>query len=100
LGMRIRGGALTRLLGLGRCIGLRRLDANFVARCIALNATSLVCGIVGNIFLLCNFTRVVRYIIALPMSIFLWLVSTAIVRIPACPSRRRTLTLLAPSSSA
>ncbi|KAL3447403.1 hypothetical protein BJX65DRAFT_295773 [Aspergillus insuetus] len=47
--------------------------------CIALNATSLVCGIVGNIFLLCNFTRVVRYIVALPMSIFLWLVSTAIL---------------------
>ncbi|KAJ0417427.1 hypothetical protein BJY00DRAFT_303446 [Aspergillus carlsbadensis] len=47
--------------------------------CIALNATSLVCGIVGNIFLLCNFTRVVRYIIALPMSIFLWLMSTAIL---------------------
>ncbi|KAL2827233.1 hypothetical protein BDW59DRAFT_171515 [Aspergillus cavernicola] len=47
--------------------------------CIALNAMSLACGLVGNIFLLCNFTRVVRYIVALPMSIFLWLLSTAIL---------------------
>ncbi|KAL3467150.1 hypothetical protein BJX64DRAFT_248940 [Aspergillus heterothallicus] len=47
--------------------------------CIALNATSLACGLAGNIFLLCNFTRVVRYIVALPMSIFLWLLSTSIL---------------------
>ncbi|KAL5336556.1 ion channel [Aspergillus crustosus] len=47
--------------------------------CIALNATSLACGLVGNIFLLCNFTRMVRYIVALPVSIFLWLLSTAIL---------------------
>jgi potassium channel subfamily K len=68
-----------------RVIGLIA-HANHTARCIALNATSLVCGIVGNIFLLCNFTRVVRYIIALPMSIFLWLVSTAIVSMHRIPS--------------
>ncbi|KAL4737691.1 hypothetical protein BDV11DRAFT_206602 [Aspergillus similis] len=47
--------------------------------CIALNATSLACGLVGNLFLLCNFTRIVRYIIALPMSIVLWMSSTAIL---------------------
>ncbi|KAL4755889.1 potassium channel family protein [Aspergillus foveolatus] len=47
--------------------------------CIALNATSLVCGLAGNLFLLCNFTRIVRYIIALPMSIFLWMLSTVIL---------------------
>ncbi|KAI9373826.1 hypothetical protein BJX61DRAFT_532876 [Aspergillus egyptiacus] len=46
---------------------------------IALNATSLACGLVGNFFLLCNFTRKVRYIIALPVSISLWLLSTAIL---------------------
>jgi hypothetical protein len=82
LGIRIRRGELTRALTLsGGC-----MHTNPAARCIALNATSLVCGIVGNIFLLCNFTRVVRYIVALPMSIFLWLVSTAIVRIRRIPS--------------
>ncbi|KAL2831585.1 hypothetical protein BJY01DRAFT_226597 [Aspergillus pseudoustus] len=47
--------------------------------CIALNAMSLACGLAGNIFLLCNFTRVVRYIVALPLSILLWLLSTAIL---------------------
>lgn len=50
-----------------------------VDRCVALNATSLAFGILGNFFLLCNFTRLVRYIIALPLSIFLWMVSTVIV---------------------
>ncbi|KAL4971200.1 hypothetical protein BDW66DRAFT_155891 [Aspergillus desertorum] len=58
-------------------IAIRRLT--FIDRCIALNATSLVCGLVGNLFLLCNFTRIVRYIIALPMSIFLWMLSTVIL---------------------
>ncbi|RAL01870.1 potassium channel family protein [Aspergillus ibericus CBS 121593] len=47
--------------------------------CIALNATSLACGIAGNIFLLFNFTRTMRYIIALPASIILWCLSTAIL---------------------
>ncbi|PTU17768.1 hypothetical protein P175DRAFT_0465895 [Aspergillus ochraceoroseus IBT 24754] len=47
--------------------------------CVALNATSLACGLAGNVFLLCNFTRTVRYIIALPMSILLWLLSTFIL---------------------
>ncbi|RDW93481.1 potassium channel family protein [Aspergillus mulundensis] len=47
--------------------------------CIALNAFSLACGLAGNIFLLCNFTRVIRYIVALPLSICLWLLSTAIL---------------------
>lgn len=48
-------------------------------RCIALNATSLACGAAGNLFLLFNFTRTVRYIIALPASILLWFVATGIV---------------------
>ncbi|KAI9718558.1 MAG: hypothetical protein M1812_004009 [Candelaria pacifica] len=40
--------------------------------CIALNATSLACGFAGNLFLMFNFTRRIRYIIALPMTIILW----------------------------
>ncbi|PYI22851.1 voltage-gated potassium channel [Aspergillus japonicus CBS 114.51] len=47
--------------------------------CIALNATSLACGLVGNLFLLFNFTRTVRYILALPVSIILWFLSTSIL---------------------
>ncbi|KAL8693747.1 MAG: hypothetical protein Q9218_001492 [Villophora microphyllina] len=46
--------------------------------CIALNAASLVCGFVGNVFLLFNFTRRVRYIIALPATIILWYFATGI----------------------
>lgn len=53
--------------------------------CIALNAASLVCGFAGNIFLLFNFTRRVRYIVALPATIILWYFATGIV------SSRRTL---------
>ncbi|PLB35013.1 voltage-gated potassium channel [Aspergillus candidus] len=45
--------------------------------CIALNAISLVCGLAGNVFLLFNFTRVVRYIVALPVSIVCWVLATA-----------------------
>lgn len=48
-------------------------------RCIALNIASLVCGVLGNIFLLFNFTKAVRYIIALPMTIILWYFSTGIL---------------------
>ncbi|KAL1963072.1 hypothetical protein VTN77DRAFT_8718 [Rasamsonia byssochlamydoides] len=47
--------------------------------CVALNATSLALGLVGNIFLLFNFTRRVRYIIALPASIILWFLATGIL---------------------
>ena len=47
--------------------------------CIALNATSLACGFIGNIFLLFNFTRRIRYIIALPATIILWYFATGIV---------------------
>ncbi|TID26736.1 voltage-gated potassium channel [Venturia nashicola] len=44
-----------------------------------LNVASLVCGFVGNIFLLFNFTSRVRYIIALPATIILWCVATFIL---------------------
>ena len=48
-------------------------------RCIGLNAASLACGFTGNIFLLFNFTRRIRYIVALPMTIILWYFATGIV---------------------
>jgi potassium channel subfamily K, other eukaryote len=41
-------------------------------RCIALNIASLVCGFVGNLFLLFNFTKRIRYIVALPATIILF----------------------------
>lgn len=46
---------------------------------IGLNAASLACGVAGNIFLLLNFTRRVRYIIALPLTIIFWYFATGIV---------------------
>ncbi|KAJ6071539.1 hypothetical protein N7499_009553 [Penicillium canescens] len=46
---------------------------------IALNAVSLFCGVVGNIFLLFNFTQVIRYIVALPVTIILWFIATGIL---------------------
>ncbi|KAJ6102734.1 hypothetical protein N7486_005161 [Penicillium sp. IBT 16267x] len=45
----------------------------------AFNALSLFCGVVGNIFLLLNFTQVVRYIIALPVTIIMWFIAPGIL---------------------
>ena len=39
---------------------------------IICNAMSLACGFLGNFALLLNFTRRVRYIIALPLTIVAW----------------------------
>lgn len=47
--------------------------------CLNLNGASLACGFVGNIFLLCNFTRKVRYIIALPVTIGLFYIASGIL---------------------
>ena len=47
--------------------------------CLGLNGASLACGFAGNIFLLFNFTRRVRYIVALPVTIILWYIATGIV---------------------
>ncbi|OCL04385.1 voltage-gated potassium channel, partial [Glonium stellatum] len=47
--------------------------------CYWLNVASLILGFVGNFFLLMNFTQRVRYIIALPMTIFLWYAATALL---------------------
>jgi len=46
-----------------------------------LNAISLACGFFGNFCLLLNFTRRVRYIIALPMTIIAWYFATGIVSV-------------------
>lgn len=56
---------------------------------IILNALSLACGFTGNFFLLLNFTGRVRYIVALPLSIIFWVLSSIIVR-----SAKPTLLLL------
>jgi potassium channel subfamily K, other eukaryote len=50
-----------------------------LSRAIALNVASLVCGFVGNLFLLFNFTRRLRYIVALPATIILFYFATGIL---------------------
>lgn len=45
----------------------------------SLNIVSLVAGFIGNIFLLCNFTRRIRYIISLPVTIVMWYISTGLL---------------------
>ena len=47
--------------------------------CLGLNGASLACGFIGNLFLLFNFTRRIRYIVALPVTIILWYFATGIV---------------------
>jgi potassium channel subfamily K len=47
--------------------------------CYWLNLVSLICGFVGNVFLLFNFTGRIRYILALPATIFLWYIATGIL---------------------
>lgn len=53
--------------------------ANKGYRVTAMNAVSLFWGVVGNMFLLLNFTQTVRYIITLPVTIVSWLLATGIV---------------------
>ncbi|KAK4159770.1 hypothetical protein QBC43DRAFT_246780 [Cladorrhinum sp. PSN259] len=43
------------------------------------NSISIICGFIGHLFLLLNFTRRVRYIVALPLSILFWLISAIIL---------------------
>ncbi|KAF1992468.1 voltage-gated potassium channel [Aulographum hederae CBS 113979] len=52
--------------------------------CYWLNVCSLILGFVGNVFLLFNFTNRIRYIIALPMTIFLWYIATGILTTIVC----------------
>ena len=49
------------------------------AWCYDLNVASLLCGFVGNLFLLFNFTRRVRYIVALPATIILFYIASGIL---------------------
>lgn len=44
-----------------------------------LNGASLACGFMGNIFLLCNFTQKIRYIIALPVTIVFFYLAAGIL---------------------
>ena len=53
--------------------------------CLGLNGASLACGFAGNIFLLFNFTRRIRYIVALPVTIILWYFATGIVCLFSLP---------------
>ncbi|KFY90996.1 hypothetical protein V500_04860 [Pseudogymnoascus sp. VKM F-4518 (FW-2643)] len=46
---------------------------------LILNGLSLAFGFIGNFFLLCNFTRRIRYIIALPVTVIMWFLSSAIL---------------------
>jgi potassium channel subfamily K len=53
--------------------------------CYWLNVVSLICGFLGNVFLLCNFTQKIRYLIALPATIVFWYISSFILTaITAC----------------
>ncbi|KAF2713247.1 voltage-gated potassium channel [Pleomassaria siparia CBS 279.74] len=53
--------------------------------CYWLNVASLICGFLGNLFLLLNFTQRIRYIIALPLTIILWYFATGfLIGITAC----------------
>ncbi|KAF7509360.1 hypothetical protein GJ744_008083 [Endocarpon pusillum] len=47
--------------------------------CITLNATSLACGFIGNLFLLFNFTRIIRYVISLPATVISFCFATGIL---------------------
>jgi len=46
---------------------------------IILNAVSLAAGFFGNLCLLVNFTKRIRYIVALPLTIISWYIATGIV---------------------
>lgn len=48
-------------------------------RCYWLNVGSLICGFLGNLFLLFNFTQRIRYIIALPATIIFWFLASGLL---------------------
>jgi potassium channel subfamily K len=53
--------------------------------CYWINVASLICGFLGNLFLLLNFTQRIRYIIALPATIVFWYLSSGfLIAITAC----------------
>ena len=54
-------------------------------RCYWINVASLICGFLGNFFLLLNFTQRIRYIIALPATIIFWYLSSGfLIAITVC----------------
>ncbi len=61
--------------------GLRCNTEGLCDREVILNAISLACGFFGNFCLLLNFTRRVRYIVALPATIISWYFATSIVSV-------------------
>jgi potassium channel subfamily K len=53
--------------------------------CYWINVASLICGFLGNLFLLLNFTQRIRYIVALPATIVFWYLSSGfLIAITAC----------------
>lgn len=44
-------------------------------RAIGINAASLVFGFVGNFFLMCNYSRRIRYAVAMPFTIICWYIA-------------------------
>lgn len=48
-------------------------------RCYWINVGSLICGFLGNLFLLLNFTQRIRYLYALPLTIIFWYLATGFV---------------------
>ncbi|KNG46867.1 potassium channel [Stemphylium lycopersici] len=53
--------------------------------CYWINVASLICGFLGNLFLLLNFTQRIRYIIALPATVILWYLSSGfLIAITIC----------------
>lgn len=47
--------------------------------CYWLNVVSLICGFLGNLFLLCNFTQKIRYTVALPATIVFWYIRSGLL---------------------
>ncbi|KAF1354221.1 voltage-gated potassium channel, partial [Lizonia empirigonia] len=47
--------------------------------CYWLNVVSLICGFLGNLFLLCNFTQKIRYTVALPATIVFWYIGSGLL---------------------
>jgi potassium channel subfamily K len=57
----------------------------YAFRCYWINVASLICGFLGNLFLLLNFTQRIRYIIALPATIIFWYLSSGfLIAITVC----------------
>ncbi|KAH8723600.1 hypothetical protein GQ44DRAFT_709765 [Phaeosphaeriaceae sp. PMI808] len=53
--------------------------------CYWINVASLICGFLGNLFLLLNFTQRIRYIMALPATIIFWYLSSGfLIAITVC----------------